>query len=702
MKNLFVCSAKILFACMMLLVVGCGKYAAVERDVPTVDVERVMMPLYELPSLKESEFGNKVYVECSASGVECSSLPSGVTAEQDGAMLLLRSTIPGVEYVVSGSTANAALSIISDFSPLVTLKGLSLTACGENALQVSSKEMIYVRSAGNSAIADVADTVRADSQSAVLKLMGRSMLCGGSLSVSAGRRSAIFCTDTLYISDMKLMLSGAPNHALLSNKSIIFSGGVLCALSDKDIIRCKSGDFVMLGGEVMLSSQNDKVDGVQATNIYVLGGELNVSLAGAASDGLKAKGNIGIRGGYVCVSANGGALFNEKKSDYSSASCLKSNAVIDISGGVCMFSASGDGGKGISCDSVVLVRGGSLRVVTTGGDAVHPYDINAHASSKGIKSDGDIYMLGGNIEVAVLGEGERSEGVEAKKRMYIGGDAVLYVYAYDDGLNSPEISVAGGRTYIYSVANDAVDSNGSIVISGGTLVADGSFIPEQGIDVDDFSAFTMSGGTVLSVGGSMGPYPSLPMNEKSSLPVVVWSGLKAAKGNYVALANEDGKVLFAYDVPRDIEDGTLLVASDRIDIDKEYSFSLSGGVEGAEYLGNGLYRVGEVAAVINSVSFKTKGLMYAVSGDGAVTVVEPGSSSPFGMMPPPFNPGDSLMERGGFPPPPPGGFNPGMMPPSFPKPGEMGNGDFGFPPPPPMRKIKSEYGLGNLPNNDNQ
>lgn len=672
MKNLLLLYIRCLCVCMLLLVIGCGNRNAHKCTDDIFAVEHVVQPVFEIPLLDESRFAVKVYIECSAKGVTVSSLPSGVTVENNGKMVLLHSAIPGVEYVVSGSSADASLAIVSNFSPLVTLDGLSLTSHGENALQVSSEEYIYLRSVGNSVIADVASADKADSQSAAIKLMGRSVLCGGGIVVNAARRSAVFCTDTLYVADMLLSLSGAPNNALLSNKSIFFSAGVLSASSTKDVVKCKSGDFVMSGGTVSLSSDMNKADGVQASGIYVSGGSLSVVVSGAASDGLKAKGNLCISGGAVSVSAKGGAMFNEKKSDYSSASCLKSDAVIDISGGNCTFDALGDGSKGISCDSLLIVSGGSLCVVTSGSDVVHPLDVNAHSSSKGIKSDGDIYFLGGDIEVAVLGEGERSEGVESKKDMYIGGDTRLYVYAYDDALNAANLRIAGGNSYFYSVANDAVDSNGRIDMSDGTVVADGSFAPEQGVDVDDFSAFAINGGTLFSIGGSMGPYPSLPLCESSTVPVVAWSGVSAAKECFVSLADADGELLFGYSMPRNLEGGAALFASDKIRQGAEYTLALSENLDGAGYHGNGFYHGGHASGILGSVTFEIEGLVNGVSNDGKVTVVEPGKGTPLGTMPPPPFPhhGDSVGVHGVFPPPP------------------------------PMRNVKSEYGLGNLPNND--
>ena len=670
------------FVLLLALLLSCGKgpEGGAERDV--VEVERVVPPVCNVPLFNETRFGNKVFVEFKHAGVELSALPAEVVLENGGRDILLRSNVRGVEYIISGCANDASLTIVGEYSPLVTLDGVSLTANGRNALQVSSKEPVYVRSSG-ATIADVATEEKADNQSAAVKLMGRAVLLDGALSVNAQRRCAIFCTDTLFINGMQLSLISAANSALLSNSSIVLTGGAVSAVSVKDVVKCKNGDFVMFGGSLAVNSQQSKADGIQARNIFIAGGDLAVNVGGAAADGIKAKANLGISGGNISVLAGGGVLFNSKKSDYSSASCVKCNAVVDISGGNCMFAATGDGTKGVSCDSVLIVSGGVVGVVTEGSDVNHPLDVNAHASSKGIKSDGAIYFLGGDIEVAVHGEGERSEGVEAKRNMYIGGDTKLYVYAYDDALNAASLDVSGGRSFLYSVANDAVDSNGALRMAGGLVVADGSSSPEQGVDVDDFSLFSISDGTLVSVGGSMGPSPALPLGVGTSVPVATWGGVNAGKGEYLSLAAADGNILFAYRLVRGLERGAMLVASRDIKKGIDYGFALSVGVDGATYCGNGLYSGGKAVTVTDSVSFECAGTINCISGDGKVEVIEPGTGMPSGNMPPP-------------PPPHRHGVDGGMPPHVG---GAMPGGAFP-PPPPPARRVKSEYGVGNLPNYD--
>jgi hypothetical protein len=436
---------------------------------------------------------------------------------------------------------------------------------------------------------------------------------------------------------------------------------------------------------------------VQAVNVYKKGGALSIDVAGAASDGIKATGNLCIDGGDISVVTRGDALFNDKKSDYSSATCLKSDLVVEINGGNCSFRSEGNGAKGISSDSLVVIRSGNVKVVTKGGDVNDPVDVNAHTSSKGIKSDGPLYFAGGNVDVFVFGEGERSEGVEAKAGIYVCGDCNLYVYAYDDAMNADSLFFAGGKVYAYSVANDAIDSNGKVLVSGGMVVADGSFSPEQGMDVDNYSAFTITGGTLFSVGGAMGSSPSMPLGKETSVPAYAWNGSKLEKGNYLSIVDDKGVALYSYKVQRDMNGASCLVVSPQLGKSHGYSFVVSSAVADGEYAGNGISTGARLQDVLASVAFEPLGLVNVVDNKGGVKLLELGSN--MGFFPPPgMFTGDSAMMGGqGFPPFPPGMF-PGDgagMPEGFEFP-PKGN----FPPPMPMRRIVSDFSEDNLPNYD--
>ena len=663
----------------------------------------VVMPSVGCPAFDENAFATKVEVLFDNGTVRCSDLPQGVTFSATGDSVVINSMLPGVEFVLSGSSQGSSVTIISERSPLVTLDGLSLVAVGENALQVSSRGLIYIRAKGVSSVMDQPGAVAADKQAATMKFMGRVMFVGnGELSVLAGRRNALLATDTMYVAGGNIAVAGAKGNAVLANKGICLYGGKIVAVADKDVVKSQ-GDMFLYGGELVLSSAVAKTDAVQVRNFYSKAGRLCVDVAGDAADGIKAKGNIVVAGGAIDVQTSGNALFSEKKFDYSSAACIKCDSALCVTGGSLVLVSKGDGAKGISVDGRLFVGGGDIKVKTYGGDVNHAVDLNAHTSSKGIKSDGSINLQGGNIEVFVLGEGSRSEGVEAKGDFVIGGSTNLYVYAYDDAINAGSSFVLnGGTAFVYSVTNDAVDSNGRVEINGGVLVAEGAQIPEQGLDTDNPGDFVMRGGTLVTAGGSMGPTPTLPLGNATEACVVAWTGMELEKGTYVNLIGKDGKALLSYRLAYGMKDASLVMASPEQGKGKEFTLAVSKEIKGGESVGHGLFRGAVPKSVLSSFGYEQKGVISVVAGDG-VEFIDPDTVTVTAMMPPPGFDGSMPpgFAGGSFPPPPPG-FK-GSFPPQFaggsfppPPPGGMGGA---FPPPFARDSVRvNSYGNGVYPN----
>ncbi len=693
-----ICSACCVL-CLILLLSGCGRKNEVAPSVPNdadvADSLRIPVAAVELPRFEKDLFTKRVEVVFSGSTVPLFALPQGVEAVVDGADVVIKSSVPGVEYCLSGSSDNGSVTIVSDFSPLVTLKGLSLSAMGRNTLQVSSREVIYLRCDGDAVLSDKPGREKAPKNSAVLKFMGRSVLLGdGSLRINAGRRSGIYADDTICIAGAGLKIASQAGNALAWEKALCVYEGSVDAAATKDVLKSK-GDIYLYGGRLSLASSHSKADGLQVAGFYQAAGAVVVNVSGDAADGIKAKADCVIAGGTMQVQASGNALFAEKKDDYSSSSCIKCSSALSIYGGELSLTSLGDGAKGISGDGNIAISGGNVKVVTKGNDVNHPVDINAHASCKGIKSDGDLWIAGGNVEVLVLGKGERAEGAESKGKMWIGGDAELYIYAYDDAINAgTSLVVDGGSTFAYSVMNDAVDSNGRVEVNAGLLVADGAYSPEQGIDTDNPADFVLRGGVLLSVGGSMGFSPCLPLGRETVAPLVSWSGLSLKTGDYATISDNSGKALLSYRLARDIEDASLLFSVPGMESDERYTLSLSKDFSGGESLRKGLYKDGTPLSVYESMDFVQEALLSVVRGR-EVRSIDPDTFDVKGMMsPPPPPPGHHAVD-GPMPPPPPPGmpFGKGGMP-------QMGDGS--FPPPPPNRNMHADrvdmYDENNLPN----
>lgn len=212
----------------------------------------------------------------------------------------------------------------------------------------------------------------------------------------------------------------------------------------------------------------------------------------------------------------------------SASNALKADSVLIMGGVLNLGTASADG-KGIQSETDVIITGGRTTVITTGsgdgssggGGGMNPggggpgWRTRASSSSgnapKGIKAGARIRVAGGTLRVRC--DGSSGEGIESK---YSGSDAAILVsggdvlsYAkQDDAVNATGmIQVTGGTLKAYATGNDAIDSNygrtGAVTVSGGTLIGISSAgSPEEGIDCDNVSNITVTGGTLICLGGS--------------------------------------------------------------------------------------------------------------------------------------------------------------------------------------------------------
>ena len=146
------------------------------------------------------------------------------------------------------------------------------------------------------------------------------------------------------------------------------------------------------------------------------------------------------------------------------------------------------GNNGIQCKGALRITGSRLSV---------------QAENDGLKGKHGIYMDGGGVAV------EKSyEGLEGSQVLIFDGS--LHVTASDDGINAAsdkdkipgDVRILGGIVSI-NASGDAIDSNHSIVIDGGTVLVEGpgnnrNSIFDKGDGAD--AVLCVNGGTVLAIG----------------------------------------------------------------------------------------------------------------------------------------------------------------------------------------------------------
>ncbi len=181
-----------------------------------------------------------------------------------------------------------------------------------------------------------------------------------------------------------------------------------------------------------------------------------------------------------------------------------------VGGEVCDATNGSTYGQG---KGYIIINGGEINVesdakaITAGWDIEEDFT-NSDASDNPTP---DLTINGGKITLKTVGTPRDEtatkaslspEGLEAKNKLVINGGEIR-VYSTDDAIQAGNhVEIAGGKIIAYVSQNDAVDSNGTMLLKGGILIAMGATAPEGGIDSDMNSNVTYEGGIMIGIGGS--------------------------------------------------------------------------------------------------------------------------------------------------------------------------------------------------------
>lgn len=527
--------------------------------------------------MENVDFSQTVHVAYNGTEAAIVNETSGVNISREGCHVTIWSSVPGVEYVLSGETEDGFFKIYSDEPFKLTLSGVSIVNPVGAAVNIQSSQHAFIVSetGTTNSLTDGNSYTETDGEDmkGCLFSEGPIVFSGeGSLSVTGNYNHAIVSDDYIrFRNGCNINVVSAENDGIHTNDAVIINGGILNVSSLGDAIQCSDGRIEMTGGFAKVVTQGEKAHGLKAgQDILFSGGALQTEVTGAASKGISCDGNLSISAGKMTLLTSGDALYEEDEADLSSCAGIKCDHDIMISGGEVSLLSTGLAGKGINCDGMLRIDNGTVRIITTG--MRHVYG-QLDSSAKGIKADGELIISDGTVLVRATG-GEGSEGIESKSVLTINGGTVA-VLCYDDCMNASDaINIGGGNIYCYSSNNDAIDSNGTLSVSGGLVIAAGAGSVEGGFDCDR-NTFAITGGTLVGIGGST----STPTISASTQHSLVYGG-SGNNGDYLNIRTSGGKNVLTYQIPRNYSRMRLLFSAPGLTTDENYILSIGGTVSG--------------------------------------------------------------------------------------------------------------------------
>lgn len=487
-----------------------------------------------------------------AATVDLSALSKEVNA--DGAIALsndVTTITTAGSYILTGAYAGITVSVGDGETVHLFLNNATISGGAGIAISNTNKKSTLIITACENTENEVAskgDDVNAIHVKGTLKINGT-----GTIKVSA-KKNGIKVSKGLSIADSTINLT-AGNHALSARFIEAENAKINVLSAGKDALNAEcdneTQEFTLDEGYVSLKSSkvfaSVSGDGIQAdTFVYITGGNVDIKTSAT----------------FVSYGAESMATYDLSKDDFryikSGDTYKKTDDVASKGARYAMIQSA----KGIKCGEIKYEIDGTEYAVTKNTNYFIVIDgarVKINSSDDAIHTNsGNVLIKGGTLDLTTLDDGIHAdelvkidggeitvngayEGIEGAY-VEIGG-GTIYITASDDGINAAsddesvnEHIIISGGTITVDASGDGLDSNGTIYVTGGTLIvygpttgADTGLDADGGILIDGGNVFVASSKEMLEIPAS---------NSKSN--VLVYGVNTVAAGSEIILTNADG------------------------------------------------------------------------------------------------------------------------------------------------------------------
>ncbi len=505
-------------------------------------------------------------------------------------------------YVVSSEHESITVSAPDTAKVRIILKNATVSNTSGPAIHIEKADKVFITaykgttntlSDGTSYTGDFKDT---NVDGTIFSKTDLTLNGEGTLNITGNYKCGAVSKDDLIICGLNLTVKSTG-----------------CSLEGKDCIKIRDAAItVSSGGDGIRSTNTEKAN---KGFVYIETGNIDIT-----------SGNDGIQAATVLKAANGNV-----KITAGGAADTKQN-----SGGRNM---PGFGGKTQTTDDEESTKGlkaGSLIVIDEGGFEVSSKDDSFHSNGDieinggsftaatgddGFHADSNLIINGGSITV-----GRSYEGLEGQKVTVTGGN--IDITASDDGINAASPSSSGSSTdgrpgnsdsnalitigggyILVNASGDGIDSNGNVVISGGTVLVSGP-TDNRNAAFDYDGEATVSGGTVILCGSSGMAQGFSDKSEQASFMYTLDSS--ASAGSSVALTDEKGNVIASF-IPAK-QYNNIVITSSSLKNGSSYKLVIGGTVSGADK--NGYASSGSVSSAAQTLDIKLTGITTSFGNGG--------------------------------------------------------------------------------------
>lgn len=606
----------ILFLTLSLTLAACGTTAVESTTSATTTTDAAQAsPVVASEPLAVSYADEDEAPASAETAIQIMLAGDSITVEGSGAAVngsTVTITTPGV-YNLTGTLNDGQIVVDTDQEGTVNLilSGVNITNSSTSPIFISSadKTILTLAEGSQNFVTDGATYVftnaEVDEPNAAIFSKDDLVINGsGSLTVNANYNNGIASKDYLRIVSGNITVNAVND-----------------GIKGRNYIAVKDATITVNAGGDGLQSNNDE----DATKGYILieGGAFNIT---SGIDGIQAETQLTVNGGVLNLVTGGGNTVNYESEE--SAKGLKAGVSVTIAGGTINIDSADDA---VHSNGSVMVSGGDLQI-TSGDDGIH--------------ADVAITINDGNVNII-----KAYEGIESVLITINGGN--IHLNTEDDGINgsggadgssvngqpgqnqfeagNAQVFLNGGYLYV-NAQGDGLDSNGTMAMSGGTVIVNGP--TNNGNGSLDFSSFDISGGYLITAGSSgMAQSPSTSSTQYS---VMYNFDMMQSAGTLVHIETENGEEVLTFAPAKEFQ--SVVVSSPELVNGSTYVVYLGGSSTGTPI--DGLYSDGSYTAGSQVASFTISSMLTTLGAAGGF--------GPGGGMPP----GGGGMPPGGTPPQP--------------------------------------------------
>ncbi|MDY6300431.1 MAG: carbohydrate-binding domain-containing protein [Bacteroidales bacterium] len=359
-------------------------------------------------------------------------------------------------YTLQGTSTSGCFYHAGKYKMTLALNGVNLTNPDSAAINIQNSKRIAVQlvDGTTNTLADGANNTK---KAAFLVKGHAEFAKGGSLTITGNKKHALACNEYMEVKKTvgTITITSAVADAINVVQYFQMNGGTINIQSCGD-------DGIQVDAE-------DTADPTLDGHVLIQGGTLTINGSAAGTKCIKAEGNVDIQGGTLTLKHTGIPVWDTDKSKIKEATGIGSDRNLTINGAeaIVNITMTGNGARGMKCDSTMTATAGTIDLNCSGGDWA--YSTVDTSSVKCAKADYAFILNGASMKCTTIKD--EAVGVHSEGTVLI-SDGTLTLNTYDHGIKSDYNMEITGGTITYNIngrASKALKCEGNLHISGGNI-----------------------------------------------------------------------------------------------------------------------------------------------------------------------------------------------------------------------------------------